>query len=350
MAVTAKELAQMCGVSRMTVHRALTDTGRINPQTKELILTKAKECGYRPDLLARGLVKGQTFYIGVVVLDVNNRYFSQLLSAIGTEARERGYFVNITLHEQNKEMEKEQLERLVDYHVDGIILSSVNQGSEYRDFLHSLDTPIVTIGNKIAEDLPFVSIQEKKAARQATEEILHKGYEKIVFVCPPLERTEENTYVHRQRLEGFEEAVSYWIDDREHQQGSLDVQDSSCARKKDVERIVIDRNEEYVGRAYEELLNTNKKTAFFCSGDIFALDIMKHMNAMGKRAGEDYGIMGFDGIDILDYVTPRLNTIYNPVEQVAKEAVKLLFKLMNGEAGGSESVIMDCEMMAGETL
>ncbi|MDE6387973.1 MAG: LacI family transcriptional regulator [Lachnospiraceae bacterium] len=323
----------MCGVSRMTVHRALTDTGRINPQTKELILTKAKECGYRPDLLARGLVKGQTFYIGVVVLDVNNRYFSQLLSAIGTEARERGYFVNITLHEQNKEMEKEQLERLVDYHVDGIILSSVNQGSEYRDFLRSLDTPIVTIGNKIAEDLPFVSIQEKKAARQATEEILHKGYEKIVFVCPPLERTEENTYVHRQRLEGFKEAVASWNSGE------------AC-----IESIVIDRNEEYVERSYEELLSTDKKTAFFCSGDIFALDIMKYMGAKDKRAGKDYGIMGFDGVDILDYVTPRLNTIYNPVEQVAKEAVKLLFKLMNGETDRSESVIMDCEMMAGETL
>ena len=334
MAVTAKELAQMCGVSRMTVHRALTDTGRINPQTKELILTKAKECGYRPDLLARGLVKGQTFYIGVVVLDVNNRYFSQLLSAIGTEARERGYFVNITLHEQNKEMEREQLERLVDYHVDGIILSSVNQGSEYRDFLNRLDTPIVTIGNKIAEDLPFVSIEEKKAAREATEEILRKGYEKIVFVCPPLERSEENTYVHRQRLDGFEEAVYSW----------------NGGRKPEAESVVIDRNEAYAARAYEELRNTNKRTAFFCSGDIFALDIMKYMSGEGIKAGKDYGIMGFDGIDMLDYVSPRLNTIYNPVEQVAKEAVKLLFNLMNGEADGTESIILDCKMIAGETL
>ena len=111
MAITAKELAEMCGVSRMTVHRALTDTGRINPQTKELIQAKAKECGYRPDLLARGLVKGQTFYIGVVVLDVNNRYFSQMLSAISTEARKRGYFVNITLNEENKEIEKEHWQK-----------------------------------------------------------------------------------------------------------------------------------------------------------------------------------------------------------------------------------------------
>lgn len=333
MAITAKELAEMCGVSRMTVHRALTDTGRINPRTKELIRAKAKECGYRPDLLARGLVKGQTFYIGVVVLDVNNRYFSQMLSAIGTEARKQGYFVNITLHEENREMEKEQLERLVDYHVDGIILSSVNQGKEYRDFLKSLDTPIVTIGNKIADGIPFVSIEEKKAAEEATQMILEKGYEKIVFVCPPVERTKSNTYVHRQRLEGFTEAVARW----------KKIQAA-------VESSVIDVRDGYVRRTYEELQNTGKRTAFFCSGDIFALDIMKYMAEKGKKAGEDYGIVGFDGIDILDYVTPRLCTIYNPVEPVAKEAVKLLFKLMNGEAAGDETVILDCEMMAGDTL
>lgn len=334
MAITAKELAEMCGVSRMTVHRALTDTGRINPQTKALIQAKAKECGYRPDLLARGLVKGQTFYIGVVVLDVNNRYFSQMLSAIGTEARKRGYFVNITLHEENKEMEKEQLERLVDYHVDGIILSSVNQGNGYRDFLKSLDTPIVTIGNKIADGIPFVSIQEKKAAREATEAILKKGYEKIVFVCPPLGRTEGNSYVHRQRLEGFLEAVDLW----------------RMTPGAAVESLVIDEKEAYAGRAFEELQKTDKRTAFFCTGDIFALDIMKYMAKKGRKAGKDYGIVGFDGIDILDYVTPRLYTIYNPVEPVAKEAVKLLFRLMNEEAAEDETIILDCELMEGETL
>ena len=334
MAITAKELAEMCGVSRMTVHRALTDTGRINPRTKELIQAKAKECGYRPDLLARGLVKGQTFYIGVVVLDVNNRYFSQMLSAIGTEARKHGYFVNITLHEENKEMEKEQLERLVDYHVDGIILSSVNQGNEYRDFLRSLDTPIVTIGNRIADGIPFVSIEEKKAAKEATETILQKGYEKIVFVCPAVEQTEDNTYVHRQRLEGFTEAVEQWNKTQEQR----------------VEGLVIGVRDGFAKRTYEELQSSGKRTAFFCSGDVFALDIMKYMTGKGKKAGADYGIVGFDGIDILDYVTPRLCTIYNPVEPVAKEAVKLLFKLMKGEASQDETIILDCQMMEGETL
>ena len=82
MGITTKDLAQLCGVSRTTVHRALYGGGRIHPDTKEMILRVAREHDYRPDLLARGLVKGRTYYIGVVVMDVKNRYFSAMLSAI----------------------------------------------------------------------------------------------------------------------------------------------------------------------------------------------------------------------------------------------------------------------------
>ena len=118
MGITTKDLAQICGVSRTTVHRALHDgAGRINPDTREMILRVAKENDYRPDLLARSLVKGQTFNIGVVVLDVKSRYFAELLSVIGAEAGRQGYFVNVTLHDNDKETEKSQLKRLADYHV-----------------------------------------------------------------------------------------------------------------------------------------------------------------------------------------------------------------------------------------
>ena len=119
MAITTKDLAQLCGVSRTTIHRALNGTGRIKPETKEMILQVAKEHGYRPDLLATGLAKGQTYNIGVVVLDVKNRYFAQMLSTISTEAYARGYGVNITLHGGDAGTEREQLTRLADYRVDG---------------------------------------------------------------------------------------------------------------------------------------------------------------------------------------------------------------------------------------
>ncbi len=119
MAITTKDLAQLCGVSRTTIHRALNGTGRIKPETKEMILQVAKEHGYRPDLLATGLAKGQTYNIGVVVLDVKNRYFAQMLSTISTEAYARGYGVNITLHGGDAGTEREQLTRLADYRLTG---------------------------------------------------------------------------------------------------------------------------------------------------------------------------------------------------------------------------------------
>ena len=327
MGITTKDLAKICGVSRTTVHRALSDTGRINPQTKDFILETAKKYDYRPDLLARGLVKGQTYNIGVVVLDVNNRYFAQMLSAIEVEARKQGYFVNITLHEKNPAIEKEQIARLVDYHVEGIILSSVNQGVEYKKYLYSLNTPIVTIDNKIDEGIPFVGINEREAAKAASSQIISKGYQKVVFVCPPLsDRGTENIYVHEEREKGFKEAMM-------------------CSTE--IDAVVIDQ-QDYLNNCANHLVD-GVKTAFFCSGDIFALELMKHLKSLGKRAPKDYGIMGFDNIDVLDYVTPRLTTIDNSVEKIAIIAVNMLFDLINGKTTRTE-MLLDYLLVEGETI
>lgn len=327
MGITTKDLAQICGVSRTTVHRALNGAGRINPDTKEMILRVAKENDYRPDLLARGLVKGKTYYIGVVVLDVKNRYFSQMLSAIGAKASQRGYCINITLHDNDRKKEKEQLTRLSDYRVDGIILSSVNEGEGYRKFLESLDTPIVSVDNKIAGGIPFVGIDQKNAMKEATLHIIAGGYEKIVFVCPPMDaEAEQNIYVHKQRLLGFREALA----------GSKEIS----------AEYLLDWN--YLTEA-EKMLFDKKKTAFLCTADNFALDIMKKLKKSGKTARRDYGIVGFDNIDTLDYVSPRLTTISNSVDEVANNAIDLLFELMEASASEKER-ILDYEFIPGETL
>lgn len=332
MGITTKDLAQICGVSRTTVHRALHDgTGRINPDTKEMILRVARENDYRPDLLARGLVKGQTLNIGVVVLDVKNRYFAQMLSAIGVEAHKRGYFVNITLHGNDKETEKTQLTRLVDYHVDGIIVSSVNEGEDYRKFLDSLDIPIVSVDNKIADGIPFVGIDQKQAMKQAAEKVMEKGYNKLIFVCPPInDQSGRNVYVHRERLAGFQEAVE---------------------KIPDVETVYL-LNWDYL-KQVKEALNTSEKPAFICAADEFALDIMKYLKKEGKKAGTDYGITGFDNIDVLDYVVPRLTTISNSVEEVAEAAVDLLFELMDEKMTSWEArppLFIQHRFIEGETI
>lgn len=332
MGITTKDLAQMCGVSRMTVHRALTGVGRINPDTKEMILRMASEHDYRPDLLARGLVKGKTYNIGIVVLDVENRYFSKMISTIGAEMNRRGYCMNIMLHGENRKMEKEQLQRLASFRVDGIILSSVNEGEEYSRFLKSLDVPIVSVDNKIAEDVAFVGIDQRAAMREVAQAALERGYRRLVYVRPPLQYSEKQyMYVHRERLKGFEDA---------------------CAEYADVEKeYVID------GSGYAQIgsyLDAQKRTAFLCASDSYALEIMKTLRAQGKIAARDYGITGFDNIDTLDYVQPRLQTVSNAVEEVAVEAVGLLFEMIEQKEKGAEQTgqvkILPHRMIAGETV
>lgn len=332
MSITTNDLAKICGVSRTTVLRALNDTGRINADTKEMILQKAKEHGYRPDLLARGLARGRTYIIGVVVLDVKNRYFAQMLSMISTEARKRGYGVNIMLHDNDRELEKEQISRLVDYRVDGIILSSVNKGDEYVSFLNEQNIPIISVDNKIAEGFSFIGIRQKEAMRTATKQAIVRGYQKLVLVCPPIsEDTLENIYVHMERYIGF----------------------SECVQENNIESVEYLLDWTYLDKV-EACVDKNKKTAFICSADEFALAIMNKLRKKKLVPQKDYGIVGFDNIDILELFSPKLCTISNSVEEVAVTAVNALMALIDKEElSSADDVITEFlpyQFIEGETL
>ena len=347
MGITTKDLAQLCGVSRTTVHRSLYGGGRIHPDTKEMILRVAREHDYRPDLLARGLVKGRTYYIGVVVMDVKNRYFSAMLSAISREATSRGYNINIALHSNDRELERRQLMNLAAYRMDGIILSSVNEGEEYREFLGSLGMPIVSVDNRIADGIPFVTIDQREAMKASVRYALEKPYERVVFVCPAMASGEkENMYVHRERLKGFREGIEEAVREQKREIETICLLDWSYLEK--------------VG----DLIADSSRTAFVCAADEFALDIMKRLKELGKRCPADYGIIGFDNIDTLNYVIPRLATVSNAVDEIAKAAVNRLFERI--EAGqeketteesdvsekmlAEEDCILPYEVMEGETL
>ena len=327
MNVTTKDIAKICNVSRTTVNRAFNDSGRISEETKKLILDTARKLNYRPDLLATSLKSGRTKSIGVVVFDVKNRFFAQMLNAIEAKASENGYSVNISLHGKDKTKERDMLQRLVDFRADGIILSPVSKDDSFASFLKELGKPVVITGNRIADDIPFVGIDEEKAAREAVRQIAGKGYERIVFVCPPLaDRENENIYSHERRLNGC----------------LAEIHEVSA------ESEVIE-TWDYLKQVKKIMLGDHSKTAFFCSGDIYALDIMKTLRAYKLSAGKDYGIMGFDNTDILDYVIPRLSTIDNEIEKVAERAVEVLLSLIEGKDADYESVL-PFQVVEGETL
>ena len=329
MSITTNDLAKLCGVSRTTVIRALNNTGRINEETKQRILKTAEENGYKPDLLARSLAKGRTYTIGMVVLDAKNRYFAQMISAVSAEAEKNGYGVNINLHNNDSQKEIEKLKRLAAYKTDGIILSSINKGDDYRQFLDELNIPIVSVDNKIADNIPFVDISQRSAMKTATKKVIEAGYTHLIFICPPINgNPNENIYVHEKRLEGFKQAVSLAGD--------------SCRADYLLDWDYLNHIEDF---------SIDKKTAFVCTADEMALDIMMNLREKGLEAGRDYGLHGFDAIDTLKYISPRLNSVNNNVELVATEAMHLLFDLIDGkEQDKNKRIIVPFDLMDGDTI
>ncbi len=309
MGITIKEIADLCGVSTGTVDRALNNRSGISHKTKARILDIAEQMNYKPDYVAQSLARGRTMTIGVVLFDLYNRLFAQLLNAIETEARERGYFVDVVLTDKQPETELSCLNHLVNRKVDGIILFSVNQGQDFQDYLISLKLPIVTICNRIEGDWSYIGIDDREAMKDATRHVLSKGYQQIVFVCPPLAyRGIRNIHTQEERLKGCLEAIEL--------------------HKTEIDLTII-QDRDYIQSLANVSLDRGK-TAVMCTCDVHALEVLHYFQEIRSlQVPEDVGVMGFDDIDVLKYVKPKLATVEYNVEEMGKLAVDCLLRHMN---------------------
>ena len=311
MGVSTKDIAAVCGVSRGTVDRALNNRGSINPVTRQKILEAAGSLDYKPHYIASSLAKGKTMTIGIIVFDLNNRFFTQFINSLESRANELGYFIYLTLTDKRVEKEAQCIEQLVSRHVDGIVLCSVNGDNSYPQYLSNLNVPIVTITNKVSDKLSFLGIDDRKAMKDAVKFIINRNYENIVYISPVLSmRGQRNIYAQEQRCSGYLEAMN--------EAGS------------NFEPNII-QSYNYTKIISSMKFDKKHRTAILCSSDIHALEVMNTLKDLGIKAPEDVGLMGFDNIDTLDYVFPGLTTVAYPTNLIGVEAINQLVSKIEGK-------------------
>jgi DNA-binding LacI/PurR family transcriptional regulator len=269
--------------------------------------------------------------IGVVLFDLRNYYFAQLSNIISLSARNEGYFSYIAVTEKDLDAEKHILRNLASRRVDGLILLPVIQGSEYVKYLKDLEIPLLTVGNHLP-GIPGISINDIKAAYESAEYIAAAGYQRIVFICPPLRKKGDaggkmNIKTQDLRNQGF----------TRYMKGHPGLQYETLTQK------------DYTGTALDMVRNRKVKTAFLCSSDVYALELMKFFRLNGIEAPRDAGIMGFDNLDILAYISPHLTTISTSLEILGKESVNMLVKMIKGETI-PQKIYIPHEICPGETL
>lgn len=329
-AVTIKEIAAVCGVSAGTVDRALNSRGGINEETKNKILQIAKELDYHPDPVARCLVTGSTNTIGVVCVGLRNNFFSQLIEEIESTAKENGYFINLILTHNDPQREIEGIHYLARRKVDGLIIFPVGSGTEYEDKLKKLNVPIVTLYNRISPDFPHVDVDCRQIMRNAVSYITQKGYHRIIYLnfgIQTLRKKGLNIFSMEERRLGYLEGIK-----------------DEMLR----ESLVI---EEYEPDSLVQMIleDGKEKTAVLCSYDNVAIQTLNLFRERGIRVPQQVGIMGFDNIEMLRLISPRIQSVDCKIRCLGRKAFSILLRQINGEKNVNDCVV-GYSFTEGETL
>ena len=198
--ISTAQLARMCNVSQGTVDRALHNRPGVSEKTKEHILSVAKEYGYRPNKCDANKL------VGIIVFDLYNSYFAELIVELETEFRKYGYYSLVMFSNKDKKTERECIETVYNAGVEAIIICPVNGGSEFAKYLHSWKIPVVTLGNRV-EGVKYIGVNDFSAMHDLTEKIIAGKKNKLIYFSPSLQYTDCNNYSQKQRYLGFESAV-----------------------------------------------------------------------------------------------------------------------------------------------
>ncbi|MCG8478302.1 MAG: LacI family transcriptional regulator [Spirochaetales bacterium] len=328
MKTTMQNIAELCGVSRGTVDRALNGRGGVNEETRRRIIRVASEVGYVPDQLAASLSTGKTNTIGIIVFDLAHTFFSELVSEMISSLRAFGFSTYVSVSRKDADEEISLVRHLAAQRVDGLIIVPIGTGRNFEHVLRSVAIPVVTVLNALSRSWPFVGIDDEPAIVAAVDHIVERGYRSIAYVSPPLRTTSDvNSYSLDHRARGFRAAV----------------------RKHDFAVRKIISGDDYCEQAVALHNRGGQKVAFLCSSDHFALNLLHHFHGLGVAVPRDVGIMGFDNVSILEYVRPRLTTVDINRRLIAKTSVEMLMNILKDQQCPIHRTI-SCSIVTGESL
>lgn len=326
--VSIKDIAMAAGVSHSTVSRALHGTGRMSEETRSRILELAEEMGYAPDALARSLVLGRTFTIGVVVTTIADPFVTEIVSGIEMAAQDAGYSVFLSSSHSDPERELAVVETFRQRRVDAIIVTASRLGSMYSTDLDDVRVPIVLINNQgEGEYLHSVSVDEVAGADMAVSHLLELGHRRIGFIG-----SARRPFSSERRLQGYRQAHRrYGV----HPASRFVVAPKAAS---DVE----------VGRVGFQKLWSLKPTAIFTYNDMTAIGVMMAAKAAGVMIPQDMSLIGFDDVHLTQYVTPALSTIRQPRQEMGAAAMNMVLDLLEG-IDDAEDLMFPCELVERES-
>ena len=325
MTATIKDIAKAVGVNPSTVSRVINGTASISEETKEKINQAMKELDYHPNSLARSLVNGSTFTIGLVIDAGNkdafsNAFFIQSVIAIEAVAQAKGYSVLITNHSLS---DSNNIKNLVqERKVDGIILPVQCMTDELVELMLGNKFPFVVMGEpqERKDKIIWVDVDNEEGSREAVECLIRSAYKN-----PMLLVENRQTIFEAKRIKGFEDA---------------------CRSKKIKKPSMHTFSEEKIEKLLDEIKSGRRDTdSFICSNNIIAFKVLKAIKARNMSVPKDIGVITFDNYPLAEYMEPALSVVDVDTYKMGETAAELLFKSIRGKEKKIKSMLVDAKII-----
>lgn len=307
---TIEDVARRADVSIATVSRVINGTAVVNAETAERVRAAIEELHYVPRAAARVLARRRTDTIGLLLPEISGAFFSPMLRGIEAGVREAGHALLIYTTEHSDDGHHLPVG---EHNTDGLIIftDSVRESDIVR--LHAGGFPVVLLHQTPPDgvDVPVVTIENKEGAFNLVAHLIEAhGRRRIGFLKGP-DRHEDSAWRER----GYCEALAAYgipFDPTLVGYGEFDEDAAAVA----VQQWLID------GIGFD---------AVFCGDDDAAMGVLRVLHRAGKRVPEDVAVVGFDDVPIAAYLSPPLTTVRAPTEQVGRDAVKQLLRVINGQ-------------------
>lgn len=334
MASTINDIAKKAGVSMATVSRVLNDSGYVGQETRLKVEKAIIDLNYIPNAAARSLSKRETNVIGVLIPELGNPFFSEILEGISEETDQKNLNVILCNSDNNLEKEKRELLMLREQRIKGLILTPTpvcDNSQELYDFIklvESLHIPVVLVDREVKySDWDGVFLDNLKGAYEGVSALIKEGHRKIAILTG-----DQNLKIGRERLRGYKKALAMHdipLNSKYIYYGDFTFESGYSGAQKIL-----------------KMKEGERPTAIFVSNNMMNLGCLKFLFSKNIRIPEDMGIVAFDAIQELDIFNFNISVIARDTKQMGRIAMGLLLdRIQNGSDSGTKRIIISPELI-----
>ncbi|MEQ7798790.1 LacI family DNA-binding transcriptional regulator [Pedobacter sp. ASV1-7] len=326
--INIKQLAKALGLSTSTVSRAFRDNSDINKETKERILSKAKELNYQPNHYASNLREQRSKTIAVIVPELGNNFFSQAIHGIEKIARDKGYHILIYATDDVYEKEVSFIKHLHNGRADGIIMSVSGEANDhtYLNELTQKRLPLVFF-DRVYEDIitPRIITNDYDSSFAATEHLIKQGCKKIAYLV-----INKNLSIGKFRMQGYTDALLKY---------NIPYDDSyvvDCKNSYRANNVIL-----------KSMLKELKPDGVFTSVERLAFATYYACYDLNISIPDQLKVVGFSSLEIAPLLNPSLTTVTQPATKIGTEAANLLFKMLEypGSVDPNEMIVLKSKLI-----